>query len=53
MNSLKSKLPVIDIKKNDYVVKKKDKTIEKKKEKYLDNLISKDFLKKYFKKEKN
>tara|TARA_B100001121_G_C18477005_1_gene520667 strand:- start:14 stop:193 length:180 start_codon:yes stop_codon:yes gene_type:complete len=53
MNSLKSKLPTIDIKTDDYFSKpKKESQHNESKEKYLDTLLSKDFLKNYFTKTK-
>ena len=52
MDSLKSKLPTIEIKSNDYFKKTKSTVVEKnKKEKFLDKLLNKDFLNKYFKKD--
>jgi hypothetical protein len=54
MNTLKSKLPKIEINKNDYVKNDaSNQTVEKKKKKYLDNLLSKDFLNNYFSKKSN
>lgn len=54
MDSLKSKLPTIEFKNNDYLKKvKQEKTKKLSKEKYLDDLLNKDFIKKYFEKEKN
>jgi hypothetical protein len=51
MNTLKSKLPKIEINKNDYVKNDtSNQTIEKKKKKYLDNLLSKEFINNYFSK---
>lgn len=53
MNSLKSKLPAIEIKTNDYLKKSKKTTHEKiTKVKYLDNLLSDEFIKNYFLKDK-
>jgi hypothetical protein len=53
MNSLKSNLPIIEIKTNDYLKKSKKKKNEKiTKFKYLDNLLSDDFIKNYFLKDK-
>ena len=54
MNTLKSKLPKIEINKNDYVKNDtSNQTIEKKKKKYLNNLISKEFINNYFSKKSN
>jgi len=54
MNTLKSKLPKIEINKNDYVKNDtSNQTVEKKKKKYLDNLLSKDFINNYFSKKSN
>lgn len=54
MNTLKSKLPKIEINKNDYVKNDtSNQTIEKKKKKYLDNLLSKEFINNYFSKKSN
>ena len=54
MDSLKSKLPTIEFKNSDYLKKvKQEKTKKLSKEKYLDDLLNKDFIKKYFEKEKN
>ena len=54
MDSLKSKLPTMKFKNADYFKKvKKEKTKKLSKEKYLDDLLNKDFIKKYFQKEKN
>ena len=54
MNTLKSKLPTIEINKNDYVKNDtSNQTVEKKKKKYLDNLLSKEFINKYFSKKSN
>ena len=53
MNSLKSNLPIIEIKTNDYLKKSKKTTNEKiTKVKYLDNLLSDEFIKNYFLKDK-
>ena len=53
MNSLKSKLPNIEIQNNDYIIKKrKEIKISDKKEKYLDDILTKEFEKKYFSKTK-
>ena len=48
MNTLKTKLPDIDFTQGDYVVKSDTKKVSEKKEKYLDDVLSKEFLKKYF-----
>ena len=54
MDSLKSKLPTMEFKNTDYLKKvKKEKTKKLTKEKHLDNLLNKDFIKNYFQKEKN
>tara|TARA_B110000285_G_C15111133_1_gene611187 strand:- start:2159 stop:2332 length:174 start_codon:yes stop_codon:yes gene_type:complete len=54
MNTLKSKLPTIEINKNDYVKNDtSNQTVEKKKKKYLDNLLSKEFINNYFSKKSN
>tara|TARA_B110000908_G_C9898844_1_gene290115 strand:+ start:48 stop:221 length:174 start_codon:yes stop_codon:yes gene_type:complete len=54
MNTLKSKLPKIEINKNDYVKNDiSNQTVEKKKKKYLDNLLSKEFINNYFSKKSN
>ena len=53
MNTLKSKLPKIEIKKNDYIKNSISKQTVEKKVKYLDNLLSKDFLNNYFSKKSN
>ena len=53
MNTLKSKLPKIEIKKNDYVKNSISKQTVEKKVKYLDNLLSKEFLNNYFSKKSN
>lgn len=53
MNSLKSKLPAIEIKTTDYFKKSKKTTKENiTKVKYLDNLLSDEFIKNYFLKDK-
>lgn len=53
MDSLKSKLPTIEIKTNDYISKKvKENKVSDKKEKYLDNILTKEFKKHYFSKTK-
>ena len=54
MNTLKSKLPKIEINKNDYVKNDtSNQTVEKKKKKYLDILLSKEFINNYFSKKSN
>ena len=54
MDSLKSKLPTIEIQTNDYISKKvKENKVSDKKEKYLDNILTKEFKKHYFSKTKN
>jgi hypothetical protein len=51
MNTLKSKLPKIEINKNDYDKNSINQSISKqKKEKYLDDLLSKEFITNYFSK---
>ena len=53
MDSLKSKLPTIEIQSNDYISKKvKENKISDKKEKYLDDILTKEFKKNYFSKTK-
>ena len=53
MDSLKSKLPTIEIQSNDYISKKiKENKISDKKEKYLDDILTKEFKKSYFSKTK-
>tara|TARA_B100001027_G_C16172123_1_gene287469 strand:- start:103 stop:282 length:180 start_codon:yes stop_codon:yes gene_type:complete len=53
MDSLKSKLPSIQIQTNDYISKKiKTNKESDKKEKYLDNILTKEFTKNYFSKTK-
>ena len=54
MDSLKSKLPTIEIQSNDYISKKvKENKISDKKEKYLDDILTKEFKKVIFLKQKN
>ena len=48
MDTLKTKLPDIEISQSDYVLKSDTQKISEKKEKYLDDILSKEFLKKYF-----
>ena len=54
MDSLKSKLPTIEIQTKDYINKKaKENKESDRKEKYLDNILTKEFKKHYFSKIKN
>ena len=48
MDTPKTKLPDIEFSQSDYVVKNTTKKVTEKKKKYLDDVLSKEFLKKYF-----
>jgi len=48
MDTPKTKLPDIEFSKSDYILKNTTKKVTEKKEKYLDDILSKEFLKKYF-----
>jgi len=48
MDTPKTKLPDIEFSKSDYILKNTTKKVTEKKEKYLDDVLSKEFLKKYF-----
>ena len=48
MDTLKTKLPDLEFSQSDYIVKSTTQKVEEKKEKYLDDILSKEFLKKYF-----